>query len=154
MPARLFKDGQPVTEALFVKFCDLDQMHPYFYTTAALFTKTMANLKRDKELFNFLESLTEAVPPTHLSLWDLQILYAALSQSIANSTIKINNRPYTIIEVGENLNDVYEVVFQIFMSLYFEEPFDWGIKNEFEEKIKGIEKTIETRAEAELPAKD
>jgi len=130
-----------VPEALFEKFVELDQLDPFFYSSAVLYTKAMCRFKKDNEMANFIETISSNIPPTHLNLWTLQTIYSSIlygASGLLNSKIKIKGVHFSAIELGECLNNFYELVFEVFMSLYFEEAFDFGIKDEYEEKQESI----------------
>ena len=132
-----------VSETLFEKFCDLDQLDPFFYSSAILYVKAMCRFKKYNEMADFIESVSSNIPPTHLNLWTLQTIYSSImygSSGLLNSKVKLNGIHFSAIEMGECLNNFYELIFEVFMSLFFEEPFDFGIKEEYEEKQEAIVK--------------
>lgn len=143
-----------VTDALFEKFCDLDQIDPFFYSSALLYVKALCRIRKDNDTADFLEKAATEIPPTRLNLWSLQTVYSSImygSSGLLNSKVKIDGIHFAAIHLGECLNNFYELLFEIFMSLYFEEPIDWGIADDYEERQSTVLK-LATGVSAE-PAK-
>jgi len=132
---------EKVPDSLFDRFEGLDQLDPFFYTSAVLYTKAMCRIRKDEKMAEFLEAISSRIPPTYLSLWQLQTVYSSLmygASGLLNSKVKLNGIHISAIELGESLNNFYELVFDIFLSLFYQEEFDYGIVDEYEEKQEAI----------------
>ena len=132
-----------VPDALFEKFCELDQIDPFFYSSALLYTKAMCRFRKNNEAADFLEHIAESVPPTGMTLWTLQTIYSSLlygASGLLNSKVKLDGIHFTAIHLGECLNNFYELIFEIFMSLYFQSPIDWGIEDDYKERQEFVQK--------------
>lgn len=138
-----------VSDAMFEKFVELDQLDPFFYSSALLYTKAMCRFRKNDKLADFIEDASDNIPPTNLNIWTLQTIYSSLlygASGMLNSKIKLNGIPYTAIHLGECLNNFYELVFEIFMSLYFQEEFDFGIVDEYEQRQETISQVAKTES--------
>jgi len=132
---------EPVSEALFDRFNDLDSSDPHMYSSALLFTRTLAQIRKDRVAMDKLEELAEHIPPTNMNLWSLQTIYNSLIYSgsgLLNSKIKLNGIFFSAIQMGECLNNFYELLFGVFMALYFQEEIDWEIEEDYVEKQESI----------------